>query len=239
MSDVSAWRRLLVAAVVCAAAACGTTGPPPTPTPNGIQSETGAKILQAATVAIKGFTSVHMKGLVTTKASATSPAASIELDLEIVPPHKLLGTMAVAGSGSVQIITVDGSTVAMTGDNAFWTTFGSAKAAALLGGRCVLVGPSVPGVGEISSSVAHDADLSALLALAGAAPTVGTLSTVDGQDVIGLIGLGAEIDIATHGPAYLVRVKPGAGTDHLDFDRWNAFTAIGMPAGCQDISQFH
>jgi hypothetical protein len=226
---------LFTASLACVGlAACGSGG---ATSPSGVGTESAAQIVHAVRAAVSGYSSAHMSG------TASSGGQQITLDLVVVAPKGVSGTMGISGTGTFKLTTTDGATFYITPDEAFWRHYAGTTPGVLplLVGKCILAGPSSSEFAALSSGVSNFSDLSAVVDQALTTPadlTKGPTSVVHGQVVIPLIGKdGSELDVAAQGSPLPVEFsKSGADGGKVDFDHWNSAGNIKAPSGCIDFS---
>jgi hypothetical protein len=202
-----------------------------------VSSETPAQIAQSVKSAVDSASSTHMTG------SVTSSGTTITLDIKLVKPG-VQGTVIFTGLGTIKIATTDGSTFDVVADASFWGIFAGVNAATVqaLAGKCILVGPSTPGFGQIATGIGQVTNLTSLFDTAlknTGGITKGTESTVNGQRVLELDFVdGSKLDVPTQGTPYPVKfTATGSPAGAISFDMWNSAGSITTPSGCLDISQ--
>jgi len=222
---------LPLAAVVLAACGGGSS----TGQQNGIANDSASQIAQMVRSALGSYSSVHMTG------SVNSSGKNIGLDVIVVSPHGVDGTISISGSGSFRLITKDGATFYFTPDQQFWTTFaGSAGPAVLqqLIGKCVIATSATSGFGSLSSGVASLTDLQHAFAsgLTGKI-TKGAVHTANGQEAVPLtVSDGTVVEVPTQGSALPVEISKGGG-GKIELGQWNQAGTVSTPTGCVDINQ--
>jgi hypothetical protein len=132
-----------------------------------------------------------------------------------------------------------GKTLYLKGSPAFYRHIGGAAAAQVLEGKWL----RAPSANPEFASLASITDLRQLVDTTLAnheALTKGSVTTVDGQKVIGVTdtSLGGTIYVATSGPPYPIEIaKGGTGGGQITFDHWNRPVSLTAPASALDISQ--
>lgn len=214
-------------AVLVLATGCGASGgsggsSASTPAGNGVASKSAQEILAAATTAAKAQSSVHIAGVDTTGTDKT------ELDLSLAKGVGATGTITMGGN-KIQLITTTDS-VYMKADKAFWTQFGSAAAAAVIGDRWVKASSTNASFKDLASLGDFASSLDQYLKPTSTI-TKGEEKTVDGVPAIGLTDGEGTLWVATSGDPLPVRIEPKAtGNGGMAFTAWGAPVTITPPA---------
>lgn len=188
---------------------------------NGVAAKSADEILAAATAAAKQQSSVHVVG------AQTSGTDTTKLDLTLVRDKGATGTISMGGN-EIQLITVGGS-VYMKADKKFWTQFGSAAAAAVIGDRWVKASATNSSFADLASLGDFTSSLGSFLKPTSTL-TKGEEKTVDGTPAIGLVDGSGTLWVATDGEPLPIKIQPKAGTDGMTFSDWGADVTITPPA---------
>jgi hypothetical protein len=214
--------------VLCAGAlaACGSSS---SSSGNGVANKSANDILKASSTAIQGATSVHVSG------ALADSGQSIKLDLHILSGKGATGSMSQNGL-SFKIVT-DGKFVYINGSPGFWKHFGGSAAATLFQGKWL----KAPATSSDFASLTSLTDLHKLaqsLVTGHGTLSKGSTSTVDGQKVIAVKDSQGQLYVSTTGKPYPIQIaKKGSGSQHVDFDSYNASVSLTPPAKSIDISQ--
>jgi hypothetical protein len=222
---------VLAGAITLSVAACGGGGS--TARADPLAGMSGSTIASKALTDFRAASSVHVSG------TLNESGEDISLDLSIASGGKCQGTIAIAGSGSMLLIS-DGTQGWAKPDAQFWKSAENANSSALsiLSGKYVTI-PS----GSSASSLESLCSLSALARSVQNTPArlvKGARSTIDGQPVIALE------DTANKSVAYitdtttpeLVRLSGGDGSGSGDvfFGAFDAPVTITPPPSSQVLN---
>jgi hypothetical protein len=210
-----------------AIAACGSSSP----SGNGVAAKSPSAILSSATTAIQGAKSVHVSG------ALSDGGQSIKLDLNILSGQGAKGSMSQNGL-SFQLI-ASGKYVYINGSPAFWKKFGGVAAATLFQGKWLKAPANSSSFASLSSLTNLHSLAQALLTGHGTL-SKGSTTTVNGQKVIAVTDStkSSKLYVATTGKPYPIEIaKTGSGSQHVDFDNYNAPVSLTPPAKSIDISQ--
>jgi hypothetical protein len=199
----------------------GGTTASPSPTPNGIENLTATEALTRANAAAKAAKWVHVKG---TEGGTT-------LDLHV---GNDLASGSVSENGLTAQLLAAGGHLYLKGDKAFWDDALGTDQGAKLVGKWVLAD-------DASDSLGPFTDLSRLVDLVlspGGAVTKGTVSTVDGRRVLGLVDSsdGSVLYLSTTGEPYPVTIHTKvASVDPPVFDGWGQPVDIKPPPASEVV----
>jgi hypothetical protein len=207
----------------CSGGGSGSAGPAasPSPTPNGIENLTATEALARSNAAAKAAKWVHVKG---TEGGTT-------LDLH-VGDEQASGTVSENGL-TAQLLAAGGHTY-LKGDKAFWDDALGTDQGGKLVGKWVLAD-------DASDSLGPFTDISRLVDLVlspEGTVTKGTVSTVDGQRVLGLVDSndGSVLYLATTGEPYPVTIHDKvASIDPPVFDGWGQPVDIKPPPASEVV----
>lgn len=220
---------MLVAVALAACGSSGTSGA----AGNGVAAKSPSQILNAASSALESASTVHVSGQETTGGQTTS------LDLHIASGKGASGTLAEGGL-SFKLIVVDNE-VYIYGSPAFLQHFAGATAATLFKGKWIKAPASGGAFGDLSS-LTNLKEFSQSLLTSHGALTKGSSKSVNGHAAIALVdsSKGTKLYVATTGKPYPIEVTKGSsGSQHVDFDSYNASVSLTPPANAIDISKLH
>jgi hypothetical protein len=234
-----ATRHLIPFAIVAAlVSGCGSQGgnagtptatPTPTPSDNGIAALPAADILTKAVTALKGASSVHINGQITTGGK------TIGLDLKVTDKNLGVGTLTM--DGQTVELTRTGTNVYMKADAAFWKQFAGDKGdviATLLQGKYLKASTTDATYGQLAGFF----DLVDQMDLTGEA-TKGETKTINGTPAISLVEKGGDspgtLWVATQGEPYPLRLEGPTGEGAIDFTEYNQPVDIRTPPADQVI----
>lgn len=207
--------------------------PTPSPTNNGVSTQSAKKILASVAKAFTHATSVHLHG------TLPMDGKKGEFDLHI-GAHEAQGTMTGPAKGSLVpmgIIAVGGKVYIKSPE--LWKAMGGATMAQLIGDRWAIMPDSESASFKEFTTMGG---LTASLLKPTGTVTRGKQSVIDGQPVIALKDSeGSTMYVATTGEPLPVRMvpppakaKPG---EYLDFTEWNAPLSITPPADAIDLAK--
>ena len=216
------------AAVLCALtmAACGGSG-------NGVASQGPNQIIDRATSAIDGVSSVRVTGAV----ASGSPSTTIRLDLELVAGRGATGSMSEDGL-SFRLVTL-GDNAYINATTSFWEKLGGSAAARLLQGKW-LRAPTTTGQFASFASLTNVRKLLAGVLSGHGALTRGPATTIAGQKVIALKDASKDgvLYVATTGKPYPIQISnSGTNGGQLTFSRFDKPVDLTAPAHSIDISK--
>lgn len=215
-----------VAAALLLSACGGSSASAPAaaaPKGNGVELLSATDILAKAQAAASAATSVHVAG----KAGTTA------LDLSFGKG----AADAVVGIGGQNIEVVwSGGNYYLKADSATWTSLGNAKAAALLAGKYVKLGPAL--TGQFKSFTEMAGFFTSALKPTGTV-TKGAVTTVDGRRVVTLKDSsdGSLLYIALDGAPYPLKAEnaTGAQAGAVTFSGWDQPVKVTTPPAAQVV----
>jgi hypothetical protein len=218
-----------IAALSLLVVGCGGSGA----ADNGEASKAAPQIVRDAAAALRGVTSFHIAGTVSTD---SGPFA---IDVKVAGADKLSGSVTVQG---VHVdVTEVGGKIYMRGRE-LWQKVGGDAAAQLFDDRWVSLNVSDSSAQQLTSGLMAFASSSTFadqLAKDADKAQKGSMSTVNGQSVIAVTSPAdsSTLFVATTGPAYPVRLsKTGSSGGQLDLSQFNASFSVSAPSGAIDGS---
>ena len=229
----------LIASLVVAA--CGGSGE---------ADKSPAQILQDVAAAVKGVTSFHLSG------NVTSSGMQYSLDLHVAGPQNLEGSVTIGGV-KANLALVDDTAYVQGGQ--FIAQFAGQQAASLVGDSWVKL--PADSASNLSMSFSTFTDTSKLGACLMSLPSTSlskSTSTVNGQAAVVLTSGGDSLSVATNGPAYPLQLSgsgnnstlsnsqcsssssgsssSGSGSGSINFDGWGSTVSVTPPPNPVDLS---
>lgn len=207
--------------------------PTPSPTDNGISTQSAKAILASVAKAFTHATSVHFHGTIPMDGKPG------KFDMH-VGTHDAEGTMTAPAKGSlvsVGIIAAAGTIYIKSPD--LWRAMGGATMAQLIGDRwAIMPANQSAGFKEFTTM----GGLTASLLKPTGRLTRGKQSVIDGQQVIALKdSTGSTMYVATTGEPLPVRLVPppskAKAGEYLDFTEWNAPLTVTAPSDAIDLAK--
>jgi hypothetical protein len=211
-----------------------TTPTTPAPTDNGIAALPVADILTKTTTALKGASSVHIKGQINTGSE------NIGVDLTVNLARDGVGSLTINGQ-NLQVTKL-GTQVYFKADAGFWEqnipgAQGQA-AATLLAGKYLSAPTTDPKFGSFASFFALVDQFDFATGAKSATATKGQTQTINGTPAIALVESGSDggtLWVATQGDPFPVRLEGPPGQGSLDFTDYNKPLVISTPPADQTI----
>ena len=207
-------------------AGCGSSGPKS----NGVADRSAKEIVQAASAAAKGASSVHVAGTI-------NAGGKITLDLSLARGKGGKGKIQTSGM-TFEVISVDGKVYFKTNAAAL-QRLGGGVAAQLLQGRWIVAPATLTQLSSLTALTDLDSLVNSITSSLGRL-TKGDESDVNGEPAIAVTSnrKGGTLYVATTGNPYPLKIEgSSAGTGSINFDQWGEPVKLEPPPNPVDFSK--